>query len=302
MDRNEAKQYLDQFRTGEADEGASRSEDVSRSEAEQLEACADSREEAAFMKRLAAASPKLKMTAPDGIEEEVMIRIADRYDVIDTDFGPAHVGFTLRGISAVKLDVEEDGSFESYYKERLGRIVVRGSLPEKFARAVRRTIKGEKTGKPPVTLEGLTEFEKTVLEHLARIPAGEVRPYAWLAREVGRPKAIRAVGTVMARNPVPFLMPCHRLVPSTGGVGNYYYGPEMKWTLLEREGIARENLADWKQRGVRFVGSRTTGIYCYPTCRNARRIQQQHRMEFSSPEEAAENGCRPCKHCRPLSL
>ena len=83
-----------------------------------------------------------------------------------------------------------------------------------------------------------------MLEHLARIPSGEVRPYAWLAREAGRPKAIRAVGTVMARNPVPFLMPCHRLVPSTGGVGNYYYGPEMKWTLLEREGIPREDLAN----------------------------------------------------------
>ena len=296
MDRNEVRQYLDQIRTGEADDEAS------RTVAEQLEASADCREEAAFMKRLAAASPKLKLTAPAGIEEEVMIRIADRYDVIDTDFGPAHVGYTPRGISAVKLDVEEDGAFESYYKDRLGRAVVRGSLPEEFARAVRRAIKGEKTAPPPVTLEGLTEFEQTVLENLARIPSGEVRPYAWLAREVGRPKAIRAVGTVMARNPVPFLMPCHRLVPSTGGVGNYYYGPEMKWNLLEREGIAREDLAGWKQRGVRFVGSRTTGIYCYPTCRNARRIQQQHRMEFSSPGEAAENGCRPCKHCRPISL
>ncbi len=302
MDSSESRQNLNQIRTGEADEEASRSKKVSRTAAEQLVGCADSREEADFMKSIAAASPKLKMTAPAGIEEEVMIRIADRYDVIDTDFGPAHVGFTPRGISAVKLDVEEDGAFESYYEERLGRTTVRGSLPEAFAEAVRRAIKGEKIAKPPVTLEGLTEFEQIVLENLARIPAGEVRPYAWLAREVGRPKAIRAVGTVMARNPVPFLMPCHRLVPSTGGVGNYYYGPEMKWMLLEREGIARKDLAGWKQRGVRFIGSRTTGIYCYPTCRNARRIQSQHRMEFSSPEEAAENGYRPCKHCRPLSL
>ena len=295
MDSKEARQYLDQNRTGEADD------EVSRAVAEHLEERADSREEAAFMQSLAAASPELKLTAPAGIEEEVMIRIADRYDVIETDFGPAHVGFTPKGISAVKLEVEEDGAFESYYKDRLGRIVVRGSLPEAYARSVRGAIRGEKTTSPPVTLEGLTEFEKTVLEHLARIPAGEVRPYAWLAREVGRPKAIRAVGTVMARNPVPFLMPCHRLVPSTGGVGNYYYGPEMKWPLLEREGIAREDLANWKQRGVRFVGSRTTGIYCYPTCRNARRIQKRHRMEFSSPDEAAENECRPCKHCRPIS-
>lgn len=296
MDINEARQYLDQFRTGEVDDEAR------RAVAEHLEACADSREEADFLKNLALDAPKLKLTAPAGIQEEVMIRIADRYDVIDTEFGPAHVGFTPRGISAVKLDVEEDGAFESYYEDRLGRTAVRGSLPEGFAQAVRRAIRGEKTAPPPVTLEGLTEFEKTVLEHLARIPTGEVRPYAWLAREVGKPKAIRAVGTVMARNPVPFLMPCHRLVPSTGGVGNYYYGPEMKWTLLEREGIAREDLAGWKQRGVRFVGSRTTGIYCYPTCRDARRIQKQHRMEFSSPEDAANSGCRPCKHCRPLSL
>ena len=295
MDCNEARQYLDQISTGEADDEAS------RAVAEHLEACADCREEAVFLLNLAVESPNLKLTAPEGIKEEVMIRIADRYDVIDTDFGPAHVGYTPKGISAVKLDVEEDGAFESYYQDRLGRTAVRGSLPEAFAQAVRRAIRGEKTAPPPVTLEGLTEFEKTVLEHLARIPSGEVRPYAWLAREVGRPKAVRAVGTVMARNPVPFLMPCHRLVPSTGGVGNYYYGPEMKWTLLEREGIAREDLAGWKQRGVRFVGSRTTGIYCYPTCRDARRIQRQHRLEFSSTEDAAEKGCRPCKHCRPLS-
>ena len=296
VDTNEARQYLDQVRTGEADDA------TRRAVAKRLERCDDMREEAAFVENLAVESPKLKLTAPAGIEEEVMIRITDKYDVIDTDFGPAHVACTPKGISAVKLDVEEDGAFESFYKDRLGRTTVRGTLPDAYTEAVRRAIRGEKIAQPPVTLEGLTEFEQTVLEHLARIPTGEVRPYAWLAREVGRPKAIRAVGTVMARNPVPFLMPCHRLVPSTGGVGNYYYGPEMKWTLLEREGIPREDLANWKQRGVRFIGSRTTGIYCYPTCRDARRVQPQHRLEFSSTDDAANSGCRPCKHCRPLSV
>lgn len=296
VDTNEARQYLDQVRTGEADDA------TRRAVAKHLERRDDIREEAAFIENLATESPKLKLTAPAGIEEEVMIRITDKYDVIDTDFGMAHVACTPKGISAVKLDVEEDGAFESYYKDRLGRTTVRGSLPDAYTEAVRRAIRGEKIAQPPVTLEGLTEFEQTVLEHLARIPTGEVRPYAWLAREVGRPKAIRAVGTVMARNPVPFLMPCHRLVPSTGGVGNYYYGPEMKWTLLEREGIPREDLANWKQRGVRFIGSRTTGIYCYPTCRDARRVQPQHRLEFSSMDDAANSGCRPCKHCRPLSV
>ena len=296
MECNEARQQLDHIRTGEADDEAS------RAVAEHLEGCAACRGVAAFLENLDLVSPKLKLTAPEGLMEEVMIRIADRYDVIDTDFGPAHVGFTPKGISAIKLDVEEDGAFESFYEDRFGRSTVRGSLPIAYAEAVRRAIRGEKIAQPPVTLEGLTEFEQTVLEHLARIPAGEVRPYAWLAREVGRPKAVRAVGTVMARNPVPFLMPCHRLVPSTGGVGNYYYGPEMKWTLLEREGIPREDLANWKQRGVRYIGSRTTGIYCYPTCRDARRIKREHRLEFSNTEDATNGGCRPCKNCRPLSV
>ena len=95
MDINEARQYLDRIRTGEADDEAS------QSVAKHLERCADLREEAAFLEELAVDSPKLKMTAPAGIEEEVMIRIADRYDVIDTDFGSAHVGFTPKGISAV---------------------------------------------------------------------------------------------------------------------------------------------------------------------------------------------------------
>ena len=295
MDCNEARHHLDQVSTGEADEEAR------RAVAEHMKGCVVCREEAAILTGLATEYRKLKLNAPAGLKENVMVMTADQYDVIDTEFGPAHVGFTPKGISAIKLDVENEGDFESYYDDRLGRPVVRGALPESYVQAVRRAMKGEKVAPPPVSLDGLTEFERTVLEHLARIPAGEVRPYAWLAREVGRPKAIRAVGTVMARNPVPFLMPCHRLVPTTGGVGNYYYGPEMKWTLLEREGIARADLADWKKRGIRFVGSKTTGIYCYPTCRDARRIQRQHRLEFSGTEDAADSGCRPCKHCRPLS-
>ena len=210
MDCNEARQYLDAVRTGEIDT------EVRRTVSEHLESCPACRDEAASLARLAEGIKPLKLIAPNGIMEGVTGMIIDRYDVIETEFGPAHVGFTPRGISAVKLGVEEDGVFETYYEDRLGRKVARGSLPGKYANAVRKAIMGEKNIPPPVTLEGLTGFERTVLEHLAKIPLGEVRPYAWLAREVGRPKAIRAVGTVMARNPVPFLMPCHRLVPSVG--------------------------------------------------------------------------------------
>ncbi|MXW89512.1 MAG: MGMT family protein [Acidimicrobiaceae bacterium] len=89
----------------------------------------------------------------------------------------------------------------------------------------------------PVDLSSRSEFHQEVLRATARIPRGEVRTYGELAEIVGRPRAARAVGTAMARNPVPLLVPCHRVVPSSGGVGNYGYRPELKAKLLAGEGV-----------------------------------------------------------------
>jgi O-6-methylguanine DNA methyltransferase len=90
----------------------------------------------------------------------------------------------------------------------------------------------------PVDLSGLSEFQLKVLGLLQRVPRGEVRTYAELARKAGRPGAARAVGNTMARNPVPLLVPCHRVVPASGGIGNYGLGKARKRELLRREGAA----------------------------------------------------------------
>lgn len=74
-----------------------------------------------------------------------------------------------------------------------------------------------------------------MLAATGRIPAGEVRPYGWVAREAGRPNAWRAVGSVLARNPVPLLVPCHRVVRSDGDLGQYIFGPASKEALLRGE-------------------------------------------------------------------
>ncbi|MBE3576570.1 MAG: MGMT family protein [Limnochordales bacterium] len=87
-------------------------------------------------------------------------------------------------------------------------------------------------------LTGLTAFSRSVLLKVREIPRGEVRSYAWVAREIGRPGAARAVGNVLARNPVPLLIPCHRVIPQSGILGEYSGGgPTMKARLLALEGV-----------------------------------------------------------------
>src|SRR5205814_9940032 len=84
---------------------------------------------------------------------------------------------------------------------------------------------------------GLTrEFGRAVLDQLALVPYGELTTYGALAAKAGRPRAARAVGTVMNRNPVPIVLPCHRVVGSTGSLVGYAGGLDRKLTLLELEG------------------------------------------------------------------
>ena len=98
-------------------------------------------------------------------------------------------------------------------------------------------MEGEGVDTPKVDLDAANDLEHDVLQTLTRIPRGEVRTYAWVARQVGRPRAVRAVANVIARNAVPYVVPCHRVVPSSGGIGNYIFGSATKRALLEREGV-----------------------------------------------------------------
>src|SRR5213076_2424722 len=88
----------------------------------------------------------------------------------------------------------------------------------------------------PVDLRPAREFGRIVLEELARVPYGEVTTYGALAAKAGRARAARAVGTVMNRNPVPIVLPCHRVVGSTGALTGYAGGLDRKRALLELEG------------------------------------------------------------------
>jgi methylated-DNA-[protein]-cysteine S-methyltransferase len=80
-----------------------------------------------------------------------------------------------------------------------------------------------------------TEFEKKVWLTLKEIPFGETRTYKWLAERVGTPKASRAVGQALSKNPLPIILPCHRIIESDGSLGGYSGGTDIKRRLLEME-------------------------------------------------------------------
>ena len=83
----------------------------------------------------------------------------------------------------------------------------------------------------------VTEFERKVYLAVSKIPKGEVRSYKWVAKAVGKPKAARAVGNALNKNPYAPMVPCHRVIKSDGSMGGFSKGVGLKKRLLRREGI-----------------------------------------------------------------
>ena len=175
----------------------------------------------------------------------------------------------------------------------------RGAIPRSSANAVQDAAAGRPFKPVAINLSGLSRFQIEVLTKLREVPRGEVRPYAWLAREVGRPEAVRAVGNTMARNPIPFLIPCHRVVPTTGGIGNYGYGNALKRELLLREGAPIDEIESLGKKGVRYIGNRIAKVYCFPACPKMRHLKPTKRVQFANTDEAHHAGFQPCRRCRP---
>lgn len=90
---------------------------------------------------------------------------------------------------------------------------------------------------PPYDLSESTDFQRSVWSALEKIPIGETQTYGELAEEIGNPKAVRAVGRGCATNPIPLLIPCHRLVAVHGKIGGFSGGLKWKEALLKREGV-----------------------------------------------------------------
>lgn len=247
----------------------------------------------------------LRQPAPPGLLPAVArgLGLSEAYAEVDGPIGPLFVAYGPSGILLVSR-AGDAGAFEAEFMVTFGRSVGRQpEVPPRVARAIEAFVWGRarRHGPAPVDLGQLPDFERQVLLKTLEIPRGEVRPYAWVASEIGRPRAVRAVGNALARNPIPFVIPCHRVVRSDGHIGQYGAGgPESKRAVLRAEGVDTDELERLPAAGVRFIGSDTTNIYCYPTCRNARRVTPRHRVLLRSADEARRAGHRPCKVCRPV--
>lgn len=226
-------------------------------------------------------------------------QVIARWVQADGPLGPLYVAFTDRGISYVcptSWVADDDDRFLDAFRARFGRPLRRADrAPAGLGAALK---SGRATGLR-YDLRGVGAFDRAVLAKTLEIPPGQVRPYAWIAREIGHPRAVRAAGSALGRNPVPILIPCHRVVRSDGVPGNYGFGPQLKLDLLASERVDVDDAVRLGRRGVHYLASDTTGIYCYPSCAHARRITAAHRVEVRSAAAATAEGYRPCRDCRP---
>jgi len=251
-----------------------------------------------------AAMSALRTTAPVTLRPAVLaeVGLADLYARVDSPIGPLVVAWNGLGVSEVEV-AADDAAFEAAHRARTGRPAYdAGGLPPRLASAIARRLEGDRQVRIDLDLRGHTDFERDVWHKALEIPRGEVRPYGWIAAEIGRPRAVRAVGTALGHNPVPLIVPCHRVVRSDGSIGQYSLGgPGNKRTILRAEGLDPDGFETEARAGIRYIGSDTTHVVCLPTCHHARRITAAHRVPFRSFDRASAAGYRPCRSCRPDS-
>ncbi|TAL10124.1 MAG: methylated-DNA--[protein]-cysteine S-methyltransferase [Nitrospirae bacterium] len=166
--------------------------------------------------------------------------------VFKTSLGWIGLAATARGVSTVVLPkatrraVERDltgrgGSRTAPAPTTAGR---EGRHIKAAQSAIETYLKGKsRSFNLPIDLDGQTPFQKKVWQMLQTIPYGRVRSYGWVARKIGRPRAARAVGAACGANPVPLLVPCHRVVAGDGSLGGFSGGLPNKKRLLTLEGI-----------------------------------------------------------------
>ena len=171
----------------------------------------------------------------DAAAREHLLDVA--YDLVDTPVGTLLVATTERGLCRIAYDVEPEQEVDRL-AHAFGVRVLRSTRPiDPARRQLDEYFAGSRQRFDlTVDIALLADFNRRVLRELARVPYGEVVTYGELAARSARPRAARAVGTVMNRNPIPIVLPCHRVIGANGKLVGYAGGLERKESLLRLEG------------------------------------------------------------------
>ena len=181
-------------------------------------------------------SPALDARFRDAAAAAELLDVA--FDVIDdTPIGPLLVGVTDRGVCRISFDSDPEHHLELLARQ-FGSRVLRSRRPvDRMRRELDEYFAGRRQRfdvEPDVRF--LPAYHQRVLGELARVEYGATTTYGTLAAQTGNPRAARAVGTVMHRNPIPVVLPCHRVVGASGSLTGYAGGLDRKELLLRLEG------------------------------------------------------------------
>jgi methylated-DNA-[protein]-cysteine S-methyltransferase len=180
-------------------------------------------------------SPQLDNRFRAAAAEAGLLDVA--YDVVDSPVGDLFVAVSDRGLCTISYDTDPELKLEQLARG-FGARVLRSPKPlDPIKRELDEYFDGKRRSFDlEVDLRVTRDFGRTVLAELAQVPFGEVTTYGALAARAGKPRAARAVGTIMNRNPIPIVLPCHRVVGANGALVGYAGGLERKQALLRLEG------------------------------------------------------------------
>ena len=158
------------------------------------------------------------------------------FSKLDTEIGTIFVIGTENGLSRVVLGRDE---FKEYVSRLNGARLAEDGKVKDSAEEIKLYLQGElKEFQTKLDLSSGTSFQISVWRELLNIPYGKVKTYGQVADKIGKPGAARAVGNAVGANPIPIIIPCHRVV-ATNGLGGYSGGIEIKKRLLQTEGVIR---------------------------------------------------------------
>jgi len=227
-----------------------------------------------------------------------------RYAVVDSPLGPILLAATEAGVSLVEYLGRARVRGSALFRQTTLEPHEGGAALEPFQRDLAEWFAGRRTRLDwPLDLRlARSDFHRAVLAATAAVPFGAVSSYAGIARDIGRPAAVRAVAQALRHNPVPIVVPCHRVIGSGGALVGYAgHRIGLKERLLDLEGVRTERRRGGVQvdRRAMYAWDRSDREYCLPTCGDISTRPIGRVTLFASARQAEALGLRPCGDCRP---